>query len=185
MKRFRLVGAAALAVLLGQSSQALGYAEYYGYGNYNSGDFRASDSAEDYVHYNSIGGGVWTGLVIENGKSFSSASGYADAASLKQGVSGWAVSTPTNNFFTDSYMSTEAANRFTVSAGSSGLENGDVTTLTLNFRLDGTLHGEATSYPGAGWAHAEMRAGLSIYDASIQECGEVSAGADPFGVRCG
>jgi len=172
MKKFRLVSAAALAVLLGQSSQVLGYAEYNAWGNFNSGDFSSSDSAASYVHYNSAGGGVWSGLIIENGKSYSAAYGYAEAASLKQGVHGWAVSTPTNNVFTESWMDTTATNRFMVLPGTSGLEIGDVTTLQLNIRLDGTLHGEATSYPGKGWAHAEMRAGLSIHDYSILECGE-------------
>jgi len=173
MKGFRFVtGAAALAILLGQSSQVFGYAAYDGWGSYNSGDYSSYGEAEDYVHYNSAGGGVWSGLVIENGKSYSAAYGYADAGSLKQGVHGWAVSTPTNSVFTDSWMSTEAANRFTVLPGTSGLNIGDKTTLQLNIRLDGTLHGEATSYPGAGWSHAEMDAGLRIYDYSIEECGE-------------
>ncbi|MCK9294663.1 MAG: hypothetical protein M0P70_06225 [Desulfobulbaceae bacterium] len=173
MKGFRLVtGAAALAILLGQSSQVFGYAAYDGWGSYNLGDYSSYGEAEDYVHYNSAGGGVWTGLVIENGKSYSAAYGYADAGSLKQGVHGWAVSTPTNTVYTDSRMSTEAANRFTVLPGNSGLDIDDKTTLQLNIRLDGTLHGEATSYPGAGWSHADMKAGLSIYDYSIVECGE-------------
>jgi hypothetical protein len=169
MKRTCFVtSAAALVILLGQSSQAFGYAEYYAWGNYNSGDYRSSDSDDSYVHYQSNVAGDY--FVIEAGKSFAWSSGYADSASMDLGAKGHALSTPTNNFFTNSYMSSEASNRFRVMPGTSGLEIGDVTTLQLNIRLDGSLHAEATSYPGAGWAHAGMSAGLSIHDYSIQEC---------------
>lgn len=171
MKRYRLVtGAAALAMLLGQSSQVFGYAAYNAWGNYNDGDYSSDDEADAYVHYQSNVAGDY--FVIENGKSFAWSSGSADAANLNLRAQGRALSTPTNTDFTDSWMSTEAANRFMVLPGTSGLSIGDVTTLQLNIRLDGTLHGEATSYPGAGWSHAEMRAGLKIYDYSIVECGE-------------
>jgi hypothetical protein len=170
LKRFRLVSAAALVVLLGQNSQVFGYAEYYAWGNYNSGDYSSFDSDDAYVHYQSNVAGDY--FVIENGKSFAWSSGSADADNLNLRVYGKALSTPTNNVFTDSWMETAAANRFMVLPGTSGLAMGEVTTLELKFRLDGSLHGEATSYPGAGWAHAEMSAGLRIYDYSIEECGE-------------
>lgn len=163
-----MTSAAALVILLGQSSQAFGYAAYNAWGNYNLGDYSSSDSDDSYVHYQSNVAGDY--FVIENGKSFAWSSGYADSASMDLGAKGHALSTPTNNIFTSSWMATEVSNRFRVLPGTSGLEIGDVTTLQLNIRLDGSLHAEATSYPGKGWAHAEMDAGLSIHDYSIQEC---------------
>lgn len=171
MKRFRFVtGAAALAFVLGQGSQAFGSAAYNAWGNYNDGDYSSDGEADSYVHYTSNVAGDY--FVIENGKSFAWSAGSADAANLNLRASAKAFSTPTNTVFTDSWMETEAANRFMVLPGTSGLKIGDTTTLQLKIRLDGTLHGEATSYPGAGWAHAEMSAGLRIYDYSIEECGE-------------
>jgi hypothetical protein len=169
MKRFGfMTGAAALVILLGQSSQAFAYAEYSAYGNYNSGSYWEYGDDDAYVHYQSSVAGDY--FVLEEGKSFSRASGYADADNLRLGANGWAVSTPTNNFFTDSYMSAEASNRFRVLPGTSGLKIGDVTSLEIKIRLDGFLHAEATSYPDKGWAHADMNAGLSIHDYSIEVC---------------
>ena len=168
MKKSRFVGVAVLAILLGQSSQVFAYAEYYAWGNYNSGDYRSSDSDDSYVHYQSNVAGDY--FVIEEGKSFSWASGSADSTNLNLRAYGHALSTPTNNFLTNAQMSAEASNRFMVLPGTSGLGIGDVTTLQLTVRVDGTLHAEATAWPGAGWAHAEMDAGLTIHDYSIQEC---------------
>ncbi|RJX28620.1 MAG: PEP-CTERM sorting domain-containing protein [Desulfurivibrio sp.] len=171
MKGFRFAtGAAALAILLCQSSQVFGYAAYNAWGNYNDGDYSSDEEADDYVHYQSNVAGDY--FVIENGKSFAWSSGSADAANLNLRAYGKALSTPTNTVFTDSWMESEVANRFMVLPGTSGLKIGDTTTLELKIRLDGSLHGEATAYPGAGWAHAEMSAGLRIYDYSIVECEE-------------
>lgn len=165
-----LTGVAALAILLGQSSQVFGYSEYYAYGNYygvnNSVRYESDDSDDAYVHYNSHAGGN----VVTIDRSYATISGRADAANLNLGIHGSATSLPTNSSFTDTYMYTKASNRFTVSPGTSGLANGDVTTLQLKIRLDGTLHAEATSWPGKGWAHADMDASLAIHDYSIQDC---------------
>ena len=48
-----MTSAAALGILLCQSSQAFGYAAYNAWGNYNLGDYSSSDSDDSYVHYQS------------------------------------------------------------------------------------------------------------------------------------
>ncbi len=128
-----------------------------------------SDGTDDsHVSYQSFSGGIWTGWTIANGESFGFTSGYSDAGSLKQGVSAQVISTPNNNHFSDARISTDATNRLTVLPGTSGLAEGDTTILTLKIRVDGILHTEATSWPGKGWAHAEMDAGLTVRDLAIQ-----------------
>lgn len=128
-----------------------------------------SDGTDDsYVGYQSFSGGVGTGWTLVNGESLGFTHGYADAGNLKQAAVAQVISTPNNNHFSDARISTEATNRLTVLPGTSGLSEGDTTILTLKIRLDGSLHTEATSWPGKGWAHAQMDAGLTIRDLAIQ-----------------
>ena len=124
---------------------------------------------------------------MTNGESFGMTSGYADAANLKLGVKAQMISTPMNNHLSDARISTEASNRLLVTPGTSGLAEGDKTTLAIKVRLDGSLHGEATSWPGKGWSHAEMSAGLNVHDYSIQiDTGEgfYSPSQAFFGASC-
>ncbi len=163
-------GLAFLLILLCQTNQVFGSADYRTYGSYNPtpgyepGNFSSSDSSGAYISYSRPVGDM---LTIGEGKSYSTASGYADARNLKLGVSAWAISRPGNGTFTDAFMNTGASNRFTVLPGTSGLSTGDTTTLQLSIRLDGALFADARSWPGSGWAHADMSAGLSIYDYGI------------------
>jgi len=139
---------------------------FYKNGAYDSIDSDGTDGS--YVSYQSFSGGIWTGWTIANGESIGFTQGYADAGNLRQGVSAQVISTPNNNHLSDARISTDAANRLTVLPGTSGLSEGDTTILTLKIRLDGALHTEATSWPGKGWAHAEMDAELTIRDLAIQ-----------------
>jgi hypothetical protein len=111
---------------------------------------------------------VGSGWSVVDGESFGMANGHADAVTLNMGVSAQVYSTPANTNFSDAKIYTAVSNRLTVLPGSSGLADGDVTTLALKIRLDGSLHGEATSWPGKGWSHADMRAGLTVHDYAIQ-----------------
>lgn len=147
---------------------------YYKDGAYVSTESDGSD--DSHVSYQSFSGGVWSGWSIANGESFGLTSGHADAANLSMGVKAQVISTPANSHFSDARISTEVSNRLTISPGSSGLALGDVTTLTIKLRLDGSLHTEATSYPSKGWSHAEMDAGLSVHDYAIQ----IDLGDDGF-----
>lgn len=132
-------------------------------------DYIDSDGSDDsHISYQSFSGGVGTGWSLVNGESFGFTHGYANAGSLKQGAFAQVISSETNNHFSDARMSTEASNRLTVLPGTSGLAKGDTTILTLTIRVDGSMHTEATSWPGKGWAHAEMDAGLSVRDYAIQ-----------------
>lgn len=128
-----------------------------------------SDGTDDsHVSYQSFSGGVGTGWSLVNGESFGFTHGYADAGNLRQGVSAQVISSEDNYHFSDARISTDATNRLTVLPGTSGLAEGDTTVLTLKIRVDGSMHTEATSYPGKGWAHAEMDAGLTVRDFAIQ-----------------
>ncbi|MEN6308051.1 MAG: PEP-CTERM sorting domain-containing protein [Anaerohalosphaeraceae bacterium] len=162
----------AILALLIQASPALADVNYDSSINfYKDGayDYIDSDGADDsHVSYQSFSGGIGSGWTLVNGESFGFTHGYADAGSLKQGAFAQIISSENNYHFSDARMSTEASNRLTVLQGSSGLNEGDTTILTLKIRLDGALHTEATSYPGKGWAHAEMDAGLSVRDYAIQ-----------------
>ena len=132
-------------------------------------DYIDSDGTDDsYVSYQSFSGGVGTGWTLANGESIGFTHGYADAGSLKQGVFAQMISSPNNNHLSDARISTDASNRLTVLSGNSGLAEGDTTILTLKIRLDGTLHTEATSCPGKGWAHAEMSGGLTVRDYALK-----------------
>lgn len=172
-------GLAGLIILLCQSTQVFGSAYYSTYGNYNptsagdAGYYRDSASSDSHVSFSRPVGDM---LSIGGDKSYATSSGYADAGRLRMGVSGWAISNPLNTRFTDAYIYTEAANRFTVLPGTSGLSAGDTTTLQLIMRLDGSLRADARSWPGGGWAHADIDAGFDIYDNDSQICGEGEEG---------
>lgn len=170
----------AIGALLAMPPAARGAADFYSSINYyQDGGYvsvSADGSDESQVNYQSFLGGVGSGWTVRNGESFALAGGYADAADMNMGVFAQVVSTPNNNHLSDARISTEAANRLMVSPGSSGLAIGDVTTLTLKIKMDGSLHGEATSWPGKGWSHAEMSAGLSVHDYGIQ----IDLGPDGF-----
>jgi len=179
------VGVAALVILLCQSTLVFGSADYSTRGDYNptnlqdSGSYSVSDDSDISVSFSRPVGDM---LSIGAGKSYATTSGYANAGNLKMGVTGWAKSTPGNGKFTDATMRTGVSNQFTVLSGTSGLKDGDTTSLTLLFRVDGVLKAEARSYPGTGWAHADMSADLSIKDsitrdelASIDAYGMVEA----------
>lgn len=167
-----LAAVAAVAVLLIQSQPAGAGAEYDSSINYyKNGGYawkNASDESDTRVSYNSFAGGVGTGWSISNGEAMAFAGGRADAGSLSLGAYAQVVSTPSNSHLSDARMSVAASNRLTIMPGSSGLQIGDVTLLTLKLRLDGHMHSEAISYPGSSWSHAEMSAGLSVYDYAIQ-----------------
>ncbi|MBE0537233.1 MAG: PEP-CTERM sorting domain-containing protein [Phycisphaerae bacterium] len=166
-----LAAAAVLALLLQSSPAAAGVAYYSSINYYQDGAYvskDAGDTADAHVHYQSFSGGVGSGWSIANGESFGLTTAHADAANLKMGVSAHVYSTPANTHLSDARISTEVSNRVTVSPGSSGLALGDTTTLTIKIRLDGSMHAEATSWPGKGWSHAEMDAGLSVHDYAIQ-----------------
>lgn len=167
-----VTGMAALVVVLLQSLPAIasvGYdssINFYQDGGYVSID--SDDTSDSSISYQSFSGGIGSGWTIANGESFGLTHGHADAANLSMGVFAQSISTPANSHLSDVSISTEVSNRLTVLPGSSGLANGDTTILTLKIRLDGSLHGEATSWPGKGWSHAEMSAGLSVLDEAIQ-----------------
>jgi hypothetical protein len=174
MKRFGwLKIMVALTILLGQNSTVFGSAEYDTWGSYyeQAGgllDYDVSVSNPSYVRRDPPHAGPWTAVVIPNGNSYSQTYGYADASNLAMGVNAWAKSTQNNSHFTDARMITSASNRFTVNRGTSGLVDGDITTLILNVRLDGTLHAGASQWPEMGWAYADIRADLEIHDYNIQ-----------------
>jgi len=159
-------------LLLVQSMPAVAAVSYDSSINYyenNAYAYIDSDGTDDaYVDYQSFSGGVGSGWTLANGNSFGLTHGYANAGNLKQGVSAQVFSTTLNNHLSDASISTDASNRLTVLSGSSGLTEGDTTTLTLKVRLDGSLHAEATSYPGKGWASAEMSGGLTVRDYAIK-----------------
>ncbi len=158
---------------------------FYQNGAYQSIEADGGDDMQ--IHYQSFSGGPWTGWSISNGESFGMTSGYANAASLKMGASAQMVSTPDNWHLSDARISMEASNRLTVLPGSSGLSEGDTTTLAIKVRLDGSLSGEATSYPGKGWSYAKMSAGLDVHDYAIQiDTGEGfwSPSQASFGASC-
>jgi hypothetical protein len=166
-------GVAALIILLCPGTLVFGSEAYYStYGDYNPtlgyepGYFSSSESSGTYVSFSRPVGDI---LSIGSGKSYSTAYGYADARNLKLGVSTWAISLEGNTTFTDAFLKTGVSNRFTVSPGTSGLSIGDTTTLSLSICLDGLLIGKARSWPGFGFAHADMSAGLSIYDYGISQ----------------
>ncbi len=168
-KSICLMAMVALLILASPAKADVSYdssINFYKDGAYDSIE---SDGTDDsHVSYQSFSGGVGTGWSLVNGESFGFTHGYADAGSLKQGVSAQVISSPNNYHFSDARISTEATNRLTVLPGTSGLAEGDTTILTLKIRVDGVLHTEATSYPGKGWAHAEMDAGLTVRDYAIQ-----------------
>lgn len=172
-------GAAALLILLCQSAQVFGYAEYYTYGDYNP---TSSSNPGYYREYNdsaarvSFSRPVGDMLSIGDNKSYATSSGYADAGKLRMGISASAVSRPQNNYFTSSYIATTATNRATILPGTSGLSAGDTTRLQLTMKLDGTLGADARSYPGKGWVHAEFDAGFAISDSSVTICGPGEVG---------
>ncbi len=158
---------------------------YYKDGAYQS--IEAGGGNNSQISYQSFSGGPWTGWTVKNGESFGMTSGYANAADLKMGANAQIVSTPNNVHLSDARISTEVSNRLTVTAGTSGLAEGDTTTLAITVRLDGSLHGEATSWPGKGWSHSEMHAGLSVHDYAIQiDTGEgfISPSQASFGASC-
>ena len=167
-----VMGVVSLALVLGLSFPAVAgvyydsSVNYYQDGAYVSVESDGSDDSN--VSYQSFSGGVWSGWSIRNGESFGLTSGHADAATLSMGAKAQVISSPANNHLSDARISTEVSNRLTISPGSSGLAMGDVTTLTIKLRLDGSLHTEATSHPAKGWSHAEMNAGLSVIDKAIQ-----------------
>ncbi len=173
-------GTAALVFVLIQSYPAFAEVEYdssinyYQGGQYVSIDSDGSD--DSHVSYQSFSGGVGSGWTVNNGESFGLTTGHADAANLNLGVSGQVYSTPANIHLSDARISTSVSNRLTVTPGSSGLSAGDVVALTIKIRLDGTMHAEAISWPGKGWSHAEMSAGLSVHDYAIQ----IDLGGDGF-----
>lgn len=162
-------GVAALVILLCQSTLVFGYADYSTSGDYNPtnsldpGWYTARDNAADSVSYSRPVGDM---LTIGAGKSYVTTSGYANAGTLSMGVTGWANSMAGNMKFSDARMRAGVSNQFTVLSGTSGLSDGDTTSLTLLFKVDGVLQAEARSYPGFGWAHAEMSADLSVRDSS-------------------
>ncbi|MBN1817094.1 MAG: PEP-CTERM sorting domain-containing protein [Sedimentisphaerales bacterium] len=153
--------------------------EYVSLEGYESDDVRVS--------YQSFSGGVGSGWTVRDGESFGLTNGYANAGNMSMGVSAQSISTPNNRHLSDASISTSVSNRLTISPGTSGLAEGDTTTLAIHLRLDGSLHGEATSYHGKGWSHAEMRAGLSVHDYAIQiDTGEGfwSPSQASFGASC-
>lgn len=139
---------------------------YYQDGGYISVEADGTD--DSHISYQSFSGGVGSGWSVTNGESFGLTSGHANAANRNMGVSAQVYSTPANSHFSDARISTEVSNRLTVSPGTSGLVEGDIATLAITIRLDGSLHGEATSWPGKGWSHAGMSAGLEVHDYAIQ-----------------
>jgi hypothetical protein len=161
-----------ISALLVQTAQVMAEVSYdssinfYKNGSYNYIDSEGSDDSS--IRYQSFSGGIGSGWTLANGESIGFTHAYADAGSLRQGVYAQAISTANNNRLADAKISTTASNRLTVLSGSSGLAEGASTILTLKIRLDGSMHTEATSYPGKGWAHAEMDAGLSVRDYAIQ-----------------
>lgn len=169
-----------LAVVLVLSYPAFAEAEYDSSINYyQDGKYvsvESDDSDDSHVSYQSFSGGVGSGWTVNNGESFALTTGRANAANLNLGVSGQVYSTPANTHFSDARISTSVLNRLTITPGSSGLSVGDVTTLAITLRLDGSMHAEAISWPGKGWSHAEMRAGLSVHDYAIQ----IDLGGDGF-----
>jgi hypothetical protein len=170
MKKANAVMTAAALVFLSLSAWARvqfdSSINYYQDGEYQ---YIGANGAEDsQISYQSFSGGPWSGWLVANGESFGMTSGYANAANMKMGAKAQVTSTPMNTHLSDASISTAVSNRLTVTPGTSGLAEGDTTTLAIKVRLDGTLHGEATSYPGKGWSHAEMRGGLSVHDDAIQ-----------------
>lgn len=139
---------------------------YYKDGAYQS--IESDDSADSHIHYQSFSGGVGSGWSVTNGESFGITTAHADAADLSMGVKAQIYSTPANNHLSDASVFVEVSNRLTILPGRSGLQNGDSVTLTIKMRTDGSLHGEATSWPSKGWSHSEIDAGLSVYDQAIQ-----------------
>jgi hypothetical protein len=169
---FRVAGTA-IIILLAVSFPAVAGVyydssiNYYQDGAYVS--VKSDGSDDSHISYQSFSGGVGSGWSIVNGESFGLTSGYADAANLSMGIKAQVISSPANSHLSDARISTEVSNRLTILPGSSGLAPGDVTTLTLKIKLDGSLHTEATSWPLKGWSHAEMDAGLIVHDYAIQE----------------
>lgn len=158
---------------------------YFQDGDYVSLDGYESD--DSHVSYQSFSGGVGSGWTVGDGESFGLTSGYANAGNMSMGVSAQSISTANNRHLSDASISTSVSNRLMISPGASGLVEGDTTTLAIHLRLDGSLQGEATSYPGKGWSHAEMRAGLSVHDYAIQiDTGEGfwSPSQASFGASC-
>jgi hypothetical protein len=158
---------------------------YYQDGAYAGPSWDGSDNTQ--LSYQSFSGGLWTGWSVTNGESFGMTSGHANAANMKMGVSAQMVSTPLNTHLSDASISTTASNRLTVTPGTSGLAEGDTTTLALKIRLDGSLYGEATSWSGKGWSHSEMSADLSVRDKAIRiDTGEgfITPNQASFGASC-
>jgi len=166
-------GRTAVLVLTALSLPAVAGVEFEsGVGYYQDGEFvliEADGTSDSYVSYQSSAGGVGYGWTVTNGESFGLTSGYADAANLRMGASGQVMSTPDSppvSYFAS--MATRLSNRLTVSPGTSGLAEGDTTTLVITVRLGGALHAEAISWPGSGWSSADLTAGLDVYDYAIQ-----------------
>lgn len=158
---------------------------FYQDGAYQSIEADGMDDTQ--IHYQSFSGGPWTGWSVTNGESFGMTSGYSNAANLKMGASAQMVSTPMNYNSSNARISMAASNRLLVTQGTSGLSEGDTTTLAIKVQLDGSLSGQATSYPGKGGSYAEMRAGLDVHDYAIQiDTGEgfYSPSQASFGASC-
>lgn len=139
--------------------------QYYGAG---------SDGLDNYIHtrrygYESADHGVKTpgtlaaplGYTAVEGRSRASNHGYADAGANKMGVASGAYSHGAGPL-TTAHTTAEIGNKLVVSAGTSGLQDGDTVRMSMNLRLDGLVKTSATSYPYDSYAGSNMWASFKV-----------------------